>query len=324
MPQSESLDILRLAFVSVRFHVEEDASLAEDPAPKRERNERLVLILGAHGQVGRALAAQAGKRGFSHRALGHAECDTTDRVALASTIESACFVVNCAAYTAVDRAEVDAGAAYRVNEAGAENVALACAQAHIPLLHISTDYVFDGESTRPAREDDPTRPLNVYGRSKLAGETAIRTCLPSHIILRTSWIFSAHGKNFLKTILGLARKHPQLRIVDDQIGGPTPVDEVASAILDIVGESGKPGFSDWGTYHFSGTPPVSWYEFATAVLVNSRVEVVPVATNDYPSPARRPLNSVLDCSRIFRVFKIRQPDWRVGLPGVLDAMMAST
>jgi dTDP-4-dehydrorhamnose reductase len=290
----------------------------------REKDERVVLILGAQGQVGRALAARACERGLSHRPLGHAECDTTDRTAVAGAIEGARFVVNCAAYTAVDQAEIETDAAYRVNAAGAENVAVACAEFGVPLLHMSTDYVFGGENAKPAREDDPTGPLNAYGRSKLAGEIAIRKCLSSHIILRTSWIFSAHGRNFLTTILGLARERPQIRVVNDQIGGPTPADDVADAILDIVGRIETAEFSDWGIYNFSGIPPVSRCAFAAAILARSRVEVVPVATRDYPSAARRPLNSVLDCSRIFQVFKIRQPDWRVRVPAVLAAMMTRT
>src|SRR5262249_16035496 len=156
--------------------------------------------------------------------------------------------------------------AYRVNALGAENVALACAQAGIPLVHSSTDYVFDGTSAQPAREYDPVRPLSVYGASKLAGEEKVRKHLACHIILRTSWIFSAHGHNFVKTILRLARSQPQLRVVDDQIGGPTAAADIAQAILRVTGVCAQPSFSGWGTYHFSGAPAVSWYEFARAMV----------------------------------------------------------
>jgi dTDP-4-dehydrorhamnose reductase len=264
--------------------------------------------------------AQASRCDVPHRAFGHAQCDITDRLAVKSAVEGSRFVVNCAAYTSVDQAETDVEAAYRVNASGAENVATACAEAGIALLHLSTDYVFDGESPRPAREEDAPRPLNVYGASKLAGEAAIRNRVPSHIILRTSWVFSADGQNFVRTILRLARTQSTLRVVADQVGGPTAADDIAKAILEIAHAAGRPGFADWGTYHFSGTPPVSWHEFAGAILRNHGVAVRPIATKDYPSPARRPANSVLDCSRIYRVFGVEQPDWRPALSNVLAAL----
>jgi dTDP-4-dehydrorhamnose reductase len=283
-----------------------------------------LVILGAHGQVGGALAARVRQAGIACDAFGRAECDITDPVALKRIIGAGHFVINCAAYTAVDQAETEVEVAYRVNATGAENVATACAEAGVPLVHLSTDYVLDGESQKPAREDDPPRPLNVYGQSKLAGEIAVRRCLRTHVILRSSWIFSVDGDNFVKTILKLANTQPQLRVVDDQVGGPTPADDVANAILDIIATSTKSGFSDWGTYHFSGIPPVSWYGFARAIVADSGAVVSPVATKDYPRLARRPLNSVLDCSRISRVFGIKQPDWRAALGNVLEALTAKT
>jgi dTDP-4-dehydrorhamnose reductase len=278
-----------------------------------------LLILGAQGQVGRALLAQASRAGVRHEALGHAECDITDPIAVGRAVSGRNFVVNCAAYTAVDRAETEAEAARAVNALGAGTIAAACAAAGIPLVHLSTDYVFDGESPWPEREDDPPRPLSVYGQSKLAGEIAVRERLDRHIILRTSWVFSAHGQNFVKTILRLASTQAELRIVDDQVGGPTAADDIARAILRIVDTSARPGFADWGTYHFSGAPAVSWCAFARAIAQPS-VPVLPIATTDYPRPARRPLNSVLDCSRISDVFGIEQPDWRVALRQVLQEL----
>ena len=173
---------------------------------------------------------------------------------------------------------------------------------------------------KPAREDDKPRPLGVYGQSKLGGELAVRERLKSHIILRTSWIFSAHGQNFVKTILRLANTKPELRVVADQIGGPTAADDVATAILDIIAISTAPKFGQWGTYHFSGTPAVSWFEFANAIVAHRGAVVLPIATQDYPLPARRPSNSVLDCSRIYSVFGIVQPDWRVALRNVLNEL----
>ena len=285
-----------------------------------------LLILGAQGQVGRALVTRARQAGIRCDALGRLECDVVDWVGVERVVKPGHVVVNCAAYTAVDRAEAEAEAAYRVNSVGAGNVAAACAANGVPLVHLSTDYIFDGESEEPAREDDPPRPLNVYGQSKLAGEIAVRQRLKAHIILRSSWIFSAHGQNFVKTILRLANTQSPLRVVDDQIGGPTSADDVAKAILDILAGTAKSDFAQWGTYHFAGAPPASWCEFARVIVAQSGsgAVVVPIATIDHRSPACRPLNSVLDCSRISRVFGIKQPDWRAALGNVLEALRAKT
>jgi len=283
-----------------------------------------LLILGARGQVGRALAAESNRRGLKVRAWGHAECDISDPDAVTRAVEGAGWVVNCAAYTAVDRAETDDETAFRINADGARNVAIACAAASIPLVHISTDYIFDGENKTPTHELDVARPLNVYGQSKLDGEIAVRAQWSSHIILRTSWVFSAHGENFVKTILRLAAGSSPLRIVNDQVGGPTAADDIAKAILDMISVGSKPGFDDWGTYHFSGAPPVSWFEFAQAIVgaiaSGQSKQVLPIATTEFPRPARRPKNSVLDCGRIFNVFGISQPDWRLALQRVLKEL----
>jgi dTDP-4-dehydrorhamnose reductase len=281
-----------------------------------------LAILGAEGQVGRALTALAYEKSIAHRAFGRAECDITDADAVKRAVAGSSIVVNCAAYTAVDRAEADQESAWCVNALGPEHIAEACAKSGLPLVHLSTDYVFDGESPRPSREDDPPRPLNVYGRSKLAGEEKVRERLARHVILRTSWVFSSHGANFVRTVLRLAHSQPQLRIVADQIGGPTAADDVAKAILEIARACEQPRFAAWGTYHFSGTPEVSWYEFARAIVAKRGTPVVPIPTKDFPTPARRPLNSVLDCSHILNVFGIPQPDWRPALARVCDALAA--
>jgi dTDP-4-dehydrorhamnose reductase len=281
-----------------------------------------LSILGAHGQVGRALNARARRNELPHRAFGRAECDITDADSVKRAVAGSTILVNCAAYTAVDLAETDQQEAFRVNALGPQYAAAACAEAGIPLIHLSTDYVFDGQNPRPAREDDPPRPLNAYGRSKLAGEEKVRERLAQHIILRTSWVFSAYGANFVKTVLRLAGSEPELRIVADQIGGPTAANDIAQAILEIVRACAQPGFAAWGTYHFSGTPAVSWCEFARAIMAKRRTVVVPIATKDFPRPAHRPLNSVLDCSRISRVFGIGQPDWRMALTAVRDEIAA--
>jgi dTDP-4-dehydrorhamnose reductase len=283
-----------------------------------------LSILGANGQVGRELTALARQRRIPHRALGKTECDITDPAAVKGALAGSRMVVNCAAYTAVDQAESDADNAYRINAVGAENVALACAEAAIPLLHISTDYVFDGASAQPAKEDDPARPLSVYGCSKFAGEEKVRKHLACHIILRTSWVFSAHGHNFVKTMLRLARTQPQLRVVDDQVGGPTAAADIAEAVLRVTSACQEPRFCSWGTYHFSGAPPTSWYDFARAIVADRGMPVVPLASKDFPTAARRPANSVLDCSRIRQIFGIEQPDWRVSLATVCEALTGSS
>jgi dTDP-4-dehydrorhamnose reductase len=281
-----------------------------------------LVILGAEGQVGRALAREARLRGIPHAALGRYECDITEPDPVAGAIAGAQLVVNCAAYTAVDRAETEERAAYLVNAIGAGNVAEKCAWAGVPLIHISTDYVFDGESQRPYRETDIPRPLNAYGRSKLGGEEKVLASQSAHLILRTSWIFSDCGQNFVATILRLARTEPQLRVVDDQVGGPTGADDIAKAIMGMAARCRQPDFNAWGTYHFAGAPSVSWYEFARAIVGEDGPPIIPIPSQDFPRPARRPRNSVLDCSRIASTFGIAQPDWRASLLVLLRSGLA--
>jgi dTDP-4-dehydrorhamnose reductase len=288
---------------------------------------RTILILGAAGQVGRELMLRHDPKRMPLAGLGHAELDIRDgaRVAEFVTRERPAMVVNAAAYTAVDKAEGDAEAAFAVNRDGAANLAAACAANDIPLLHVSTDYVFDGKKTAPYLEDDATAPLGVYGASKLAGEDAVRERLARHIILRTAWVYSAHGANFAKTIMRLAAERPELRIVDDQRGGPTPAGGIAEALLAIAGAIRK-GSTAWGTYHFCGVPSTSWCGFARAIVdaasaeLGKRVPVNPITTAEYPTPARRPANSVLDCSKIKFVFGVAQPDWRASLPAILAGL----
>ena len=283
-----------------------------------------LLVLGANGQVGKALVAACEKAGIPCRGLGHAECEIADRLAVQAAVKGRDIVVNCAAYTAVDKAETEAELAHRVNALGAGNVAAACAQAGVPLIHLSTDYVFDGAHAAPAGEDDAPHPLNVYGHSKLAGELAVREQLRQHIILRTSWVFSAWGQNFVKTMLRLAARQSEIRVVDDQIGGPTAAADIAEAILVITHACTKSGWDKWGTYNFSGQPAVSWCDFARVILRNTDVKVLPIPTERYPTLARRPRYSVLDCSRIADVFGIKPPDWRLSLQSVCDELVAAT
>jgi dTDP-4-dehydrorhamnose reductase len=279
-----------------------------------------LVVFGAGGQVGRELTELATARGLPLRALARAEVDITDAAAVAAAVRGADFVVNCAAYTAVDKAEADRDQAFAVNATAPGVIAQACADAGAALVHISTDYVFRGDGDRPWREDDPIAPLSVYGASKAAGEAAVRAALPRHIIIRTAWVFAAHGGNFVRTMLRLGAERPELRIVADQRGGPTAAADIAAAILAIRDQALAPGFADWGTFHLSGAPAITWYDFAAAIFAEhggATPVLHPIGTADYPTPARRPANSVLDCGKIGRVFGLDQPDWRRSLAAML-------
>lgn len=281
-----------------------------------------LLVLGAGGQVGRALLERAGAAAVG---LDRAACDILDpsAVSRAMTRAELSAVVNCAAYTAVDRAESERDQAFAVNAEGAGIVARAAAARGLPLLHLSTDYVYAGTRAGPHGEDDPVEPTSTYGASKAAGDAAVAAGNPAHILLRVSWVFGEHGNNFVKTMLRLGRERGELRIVDDQKGGPTEARDIADAILVLAAACRRPGFAAWGTYHFTGSPATSWYGFAQAIFERARgpaPRLVPIETRDYPTPARRPLNSVLDCARISRVFGVAQPDWRVALSRVVTAL----
>ncbi|WP_149139804.1 dTDP-4-dehydrorhamnose reductase [Gemmobacter caeruleus] len=277
-----------------------------------------LLIFGQTGQVARELARRAPDARF----LGRAEADLSDPAACAAAIRAQRpdAVINAAAWTAVDKAETEEEAATLVNGAAPGAMAQACADLDIPLVHISTDYVFDGAGTLPFRPSDPTAPLGAYGRSKLAGEVAVRASGARHVILRTSWVFSAHGANFVKTMLRLGADRPALRVVADQIGGPTPADAIAAACLTLA-DALREGAAG-GTHHFAGAPETSWAGFAreTFALAGLPVTVEDIPSDAYPTPARRPLNSRLDCSALAADFGIMQPDWRAALAHVITEL----
>ncbi|MBF0296830.1 MAG: dTDP-4-dehydrorhamnose reductase [Magnetococcales bacterium] len=278
-----------------------------------------LLITGAAGQVGTEIAALAPARGWQTVALDQADLDITDaaRVSEALPAIRPAAIVNAAAHTAVDRAETEPEIAFAINRDGPRHLAEAANRFHIPLLHISTDYVFDGTQTTPYRESDPPAPLGVYGKSKLAGDVAIQAACPHHIILRVSWVFGQHGANFVKTILRLARERETLRVVDDQIGGPTPAPAIADTLLRLADLCTRPGFDAWGTYHYCGAPALSWHAFARFIIeaANLPCACLPIPTTAYPTPAPRPANSRLACQAILDRFAIPQPDWR---PHALD------
>ncbi|WP_425410096.1 dTDP-4-dehydrorhamnose reductase [Hyphococcus sp.] len=281
-----------------------------------------ILVFGKNGQVARALDDVAGDSG-GLIFLGRAEADLTNEGAAQRTIaeHEPQIVVNAAAYTAVDKAETDTAAAQRLNADAPKEMAAACASNAIPFIHISTDYVFNGDAEDHLAESAPPDPRNVYGRSKLDGEAAVLEMNPDALILRTSWVFSEYGANFVKTMLRLSDNRKELSIVSDQIGGPTDAHDIARAILAIAGKKyrGAPGR---GVYHFQGAPAVSWADFAKKIfeIANAEVAVAPIPTSEYPTAAARPLHTVLDCAKIERDFGIGQPDWRVGLRRVLAAL----
>lgn len=280
-----------------------------------------LLVLGAGGQVAAALRWRAMARGVSVIGMRHDELDIVDAEHVRHVVAELrpAMVINCAGYTAVDQAEADEAAAFRVNRDGAGNVALAAALSAVPLIHLSSDYVFDGTKGTPYREDDAVAPLGAYARSKEAGERAVRDAWGKHIILRTAWVFGAMGRNFAKTMLTLAEKGPcTIDVVDDQVGGPTPADAVADACLDIARRIATADIVPWGTYHFCGQPTVSRYDFACAILAGQAgVTVRPCRTAEVPRPAPRPANAALDCTRIRAAFGIETPDWRRHLAAML-------
>jgi dTDP-4-dehydrorhamnose reductase len=285
-----------------------------------------LLVFGAGGQVGRALmeAAQGRAIGFDR-----AGCDISDEAAIRRAFASGdvSIAVNCAAYTAVDRAESEREQAFAINAQGAATIARVAASHGVPVIHLSTDYVYAGDQAGAVDETAQIAPLNAYGASKAAGDAAVMAENPAHIVLRVSWVFGVHGANFVKTMLRLGRERSALRIVADQRGGPTEAGDIAMAILAIAGALRAPGFDDWGVYHFAGAPAVSWCDFAQEIFARAsgpRPKLTPIATSDYPTPARRPLNSTLDCGKILRRFAIRQPDWRMALSRVTTALERGT
>jgi dTDP-4-dehydrorhamnose reductase len=283
-----------------------------------------ILVLGAAGQVGRALAERGGAKA---RGFTRTECDILDMRMVERTVATPglSVVVNCAGYTAVDRAESERTRAFSVNAEGAGIVARAAAARGLPVIHLSTDYVYDGRHNGPYLEDDSIAPINVYGASKAAGDAVVADCNPAHLVLRVSWVFGVHGNNFVKTMLRLSRERDELRIVDDQVGGPTEARDIADAILDMAAGCGHPEFEAWGVYHFAGAPSTSWYGFARAIferVAGPSPILTPIASGDYRTAAARPLNSVLECTRIRRAFHIEQPNWGTSLDRVLSALGA--
>ena len=289
-----------------------------------------VLILGGNGQVAFELRRAAWPAGTSPTIAARPDFDMARPESLEPVLAAATpeVVINATAHTAVDKAESEPGLAFAVNRDGPARLAELCAGRGIPLLHISTDYVFAGTGEAPHSEDDPTAPLGVYGASKAAGEVAIRAALPRHLILRTSWVYGAHGANFVKTMLRLGAERDELRVVSDQHGSPTAAADIADTLVRLAGRAAADDAA-WGTYHYAGAGFTTWHGLAEYIFqaqerrTGRRPRLVPIATSDYPTPARRPANSRLDCSRIGQAFGVVCRPWREGVDRVLAELAAS-
>jgi dTDP-4-dehydrorhamnose reductase len=285
-----------------------------------------LFITGANGQVGQVLQQRVTSLGWQARAVDRDVLDITDAAAVEAEIGAYAphAVVNAAAYTAVDQAEGEADAAFAVNRDGPANLARACEALGIPLVHFSTDYVFDGSKHGAYVEDDPVAPLGVYGESKLAGEQSVRTGCPKHLILRTSWVFSSHGSNFVKTMLRLGAEREELAIVADQSGKPTSAAEIARVTMEILSQDDIP----WGTFHLAQPEVTTWHGFADEIFAEARAQgvelkvqrVKPISTADYPTPARRPANSELNCDKLAAVFGVAIRPWRESLAEVIKEL----
>jgi dTDP-4-dehydrorhamnose reductase len=288
-----------------------------------------ILLTGANGQVGWELSNRGGKSGFEILALDRSDLDITDPVSVSKEVNRAgvSLVVNAAGYTAVDQAESEPKLAFAANRDGPAYLASACSKAGIPLVHISTDYVFDGQKQGPHLVTDPVSPLSVYGKSKAEGEAEVREHLKEHFILRTGWVYGIHGHNFVKTMLRLGREREVVQVVDDQYGCPTYASDLAETILRIAAQFLSDGQVQWGTYHYCGKGVTTWHGFAEEIFRLAREyeslevnRVEPISTAEYPTPAQRPVNSTLDCFLLEKTFGIHPQPWAESLARMLEVL----
>jgi dTDP-4-dehydrorhamnose reductase len=290
-----------------------------------------ILLTGANGQVGWELSNRSGHRSFEVLALDRSDLDITDPVSVKREVSRSgvSLVVNAAGYTAVDEAESEPELTFAVNRDGPAYLASACEKVGIPLVHISTDYVFDGQKQGSYLVTDPVSPLGVYGKSKAAGEVAVREHLPEHVILRTSWVYGVHGHNFVKTMLRLGREREVIQVVADQYGCPTYAADLAETILRVAAHVFEGGQAQWGTYHYCGQGVTSWHGFTEEIfrlaedyasLKVKRVE--PISTTEYPTAALRPTSSILDCSVLENTFNIHPKPWAESLAHMLEVLFS--
>jgi dTDP-4-dehydrorhamnose reductase len=289
-----------------------------------------IAVTGTQGQIVTALR-ERGSDETQIIALGRPQLDLTDRDSVRAALNDArCdVIVNAAAYTAVDKAEQEEALAMRVNGEGAGHVAEAAAALGVPLIHFSTDYVFDGSAARPYREDDPTAPLGAYGRSKLEGERRVAALCPSSAILRTAWVYSPFGTNFVRTMLRLGETREEVGVVADQLGNPTSAIDIADATLRIARRLCSDGAPQLrGVFHMTGAGDACWADVAEAIFTRAEahgrapVRVRRIATADYPTPARRPANSRLDNTKLSQIYGVALPDWRPSLAACVDRLLA--
>ncbi len=289
---------------------------------------RRLLVVGHSGQLATALAAARLPAGFRLACCGRDQIDLarTAELRAALTRQKPDLVINAAAYTAVDKAESERDLAFAINRDGPAALAEACASMAIPLIHVSTDYVFDGRKPGAYLEYDPVNPISTYGASKAEGESAIRARLQSHLILRSSWVYSPTGHNFVRTMLRLEQERPEIRVVADQVGSPTAAEELARAVV-VAATRILEGRPDFGTFHFCGAGATSWFGFAEAIFAlaprpDPPPRLVAIPTAEYPTPARRPLNSVLDCQKFARAYGLKAPPWPESLARCLRQIAA--
>ena len=291
-----------------------------------------VGVIGKNGQLGQALLRRSPAGDLAVEAFGRDACDITnaDSVSRALKNKSWSVIVNAAAYTAVDQAEQEPERAHAVNALGPTNLAEFCKRKNIPLIHLSTDYVFDGTQTTPYREGDAIAPLGVYGTSKARGEENVRSRLVQHIIIRTAWLYSATGHNFVKTMLRLGQEQQVLKVVDDQQGCPTSAADLADGVWEIIKQTCGNGRTCWGTYHFCNQGETTWYGLAKAVFERARAcpdhslrvkQLLPIPTSAYPTPARRPAFSVLNCDLIQSTFQMKIRSWQAALYDTMDDLL---
>lgn len=291
-----------------------------------------LLVIGAGGQVGTELVKRAKNVGFDVIPAKKVDLDITQlKETEAKIVEwSPDIIINSAAYTAVDRAEEEEIHSIAVNAKGPRNLAKICGKYDIPLFHLSTDYVFDGHKNSPYIEADEASPLSIYGITKLQGDEAVLE-LEKSIVLRVSWVFGETGSNFVKTMLQLSTKRETLRVVNDQFGAPTWAGDISATLIELCLVYESTGSLNWGVYHFSGSPSVSWFEFAKEIFeqalniraISSAPDIQPIPSSKFPTKAARPKNSMLDCSKIQSVFRISQPNWEIGLKKVIQSWKAN-
>ena len=289
-----------------------------------------ILVVGKSGQLARCLVEAASRRNVRLIVAGRPDVDIEQLESIDRALTMFCpgVIINAAAYTAVDKAETEPERCYAVNHAGARQLAEAASRRNVPLIQVSTDYVFDGQKATPYGEDDPTAPLGIYGRSKLEGEQAVLAKHPEALILRTSWVYSVYGSNFVTTMLRLAQSQPSLRVVDDQIGCPTSAHDLAAALLDISTDllgGGRRHLA--GIYHLSGTGQTTWYRLAAEIFASAKARgrpaphLVAIKTADFPTRAQRPRNSVLNCTKADQAFGVKLPPWQTSVTTCVNRLV---